>query len=621
MKELLTLTKVMMAEKKAVFLAILLGFIAAISSVGLIGSGGYLISQSALQPPLYTLTLTITAVRFFGLARAASRYAERYFSHKATFSILGKLRVYFYDKIEPLAPALISTYRSGDLLSRVVADVDRLQYFFLRVFYPPFVMIVVFISTGVLIYTFSIGLSIILFFGLLVVGFVVPLIFTFYTQNHGRKLREKRSQLSVETTEYLYGFTDLRTNRRLKAKQKEIETISEKLIEEQEKDGLLAAKGESISLTLAFLTAWFTLLFGVIYVEAGTLSGVYLAMLVLITLTVFEAATPMAIIPGHIDESKVAAERLFQLTGDKAATQEPTPKTSDQTTQEPSQKTSDQTTQEPSQKTSDQTAQEPSQKTSEEISQGTLGSEVGTTFTDPFSINFTNVSFSYPSTARKAINNITFEVDAKKKIAIVGSSGSGKSSLVNLLLKFYDNYEGDILLDGKRLAEISEDEARNLFAVVAQENHFFSSTIRENLLLAKPEATDAELEKVLADVSLTHLFLDDQLIEKGLSLSGGERQRLAIARMLLKDAPVLLLDEPTTGLDSITEKEVLSVLWRKIEHKSVIYITHRLVGLEKMDEIIVFEKGEIREQGSYQQLIEQQGHFYELTQLEKEKIG
>ncbi|MFN7249303.1 MAG: thiol reductant ABC exporter subunit CydC [Anaerobacillus sp.] len=596
MKELLTLTKVMMAEKKAVFLAILLGFIAAISSVGLIGSGGYLISQSALQPPLYTLTLTIIAVRFFGLARAASRYAERYFSHKATFSILGKLRVYFYDKIEPLAPALFSTYRSGDLLSRVVADVDRLQYFFLRVFYPPFVMVVVFIATGVLIYTFSIGLSIILFLGLVVVGFVIPLIFTLFTQNHGLKLREKRSQLSVETTEYLYGFTDLRTNRRLKAKQKEIETISEKLIEEQEKDGLLAAKGESISLTLAFLTAWFTLLFGVIYVENGTLSGVYLAMLVLITLTVFEAATPMAIIPGHLDESKVASERLFQLTGDKGATQEPSRKTSEETSQ--------------------QTSQETSQETSHEI-----GKEVGTTITEPFKINFTNVSFSYPNTARKAINNITFEVAAKKKIAIVGASGSGKSSLVNLLLKFYGNYEGDISLAGKRLAEISEDEARNLFAVVAQENHFFSSTIRENLLLAKPEATDDELALVLADVSLSHLSLDNQLIEKGLSLSGGERQRLAIARMLLKDAPVLLLDEPTTGLDSITEQEVLSVLWPKIEHKSVIYITHRLVGLEKMDEIIVFEKGEIGEQGSYQQLIEQQGHFYELTKLEKERIS
>jgi ATP-binding cassette, subfamily C, bacterial CydC len=581
MKELLTLTKVMMAEKKAVFLAILLGFIAAISSVGLIGSGGYLISQSALQPPLYTLTITIIAVRFFGLARAASRYAERYFSHKATFSILGKLRVYFYDKIEPLAPALFSTYRSGDLLSRVVADVDRLQYFFLRVFYPPFVMVVVFIATGVLIYTFSIGLSMILFLGLIVVGFFVPLIFTLFTQNHGLKLREKRSQLSVETTEYLYGFTDLRTNRRLKDKQNEIEIISEKLIEEQEKDGLLAAKGESISLTLAFLTAWFTLLFGVIYVENGTLSGVYLAMLVLITLTVFEAATPMAIIPGHIDESKVASERLFQLTAHKASSHE----------------------------------------TSQETSHETFGKEVGTTITEPFKINFTNVSFSYPNTARKAINNITFEVDAKKKIAIVGASGSGKSSLVNLLLKFYGNYEGDISLAGKRLAEISEDEARNLFAVVAQENHFFSSTIRENLLLAKPEATDDELELVLADVSLSHLSLDNQLIEKGLSLSGGERQRLAIARMLLKDAPVLLLDEPTTGLDSITEQEVLSVLWPKIEHKSVIYITHRLVGLEKMDEIIVFEKGEIREQGSYEQLIEQQGHFYELTKLEKERIS
>lgn len=212
MKELVALTKVMAAEKKAIMLSILLGFIASISSVGLLGTGGYLISQAALYPPLYTLTMTIVFVRFFGLSRAASRYAERYFSHKATFTILGKLRVYFYDKIEPLAPALFATYRSGDLLSRVVADVDRLQFFFLRVFYPPLVMVVVFITTGLIIYTYSLGMALVLFGGFLVVGFIIPFIFTFLTGNIGYQLRANRSQLSVVITEYLFGFTDLRTN-------------------------------------------------------------------------------------------------------------------------------------------------------------------------------------------------------------------------------------------------------------------------------------------------------------------------------------------------------------------------------------------------------------------------
>ncbi len=570
MKDLVPLMKVMLVEKKAILLAILLGFLAAISSVGLLGTGGYLISQAALHPPLYTLTLTILFVRFFGLSRAASRYAERYFSHKATFTILGKLRVYFYDKIEPLAPALFASYRSGDLLSRVVADVERLQYFFLRVFYPPLVMVVVFITTSIVIYTFSFVMALVLLVGLLIVGFVIPFFFTYLTGNSGDHLRQKRSLLSVEITEFLFGFTDLRTNQRLKAKQAKIENFSADLIAEQEKDLMLAAKGESVSLAAAFLTAWVMLLVGICYVNAGQLNGVFLAMLVLMTLTVFETATPMATIPGHAVESKAASKRLFQLT-------------------------------------------EKQNKVDEEYKKIAVP-------TTPVKLAFSAVSFSYPNMQRQVLKEISFEVGQNKKIAIVGASGSGKSSILNLLLKFYKQFAGEIMVGDVPLKNISEEDARKFFGVVAQENHFFNDTIRANLLIAKPNATDQELQSVLKDVSLAHFQLDTVLSEKGLSLSGGERQRLAIARMVLKDAPILLLDEPTTGLDSLTEQEVLSVLWPKMKGKSVIYITHRLVGLEKMDEIIVIDKGKLVEQGSDKQLMEEKGHFYQLKQLEKEKF-
>lgn len=574
MRELLTLTKVMMTEKKAILLSILLGFIAAISSIGLLGTGGYLLSQAALHPPLYTLTLTIILVRFFGLTRAASRYAERYFSHKATFSILGRLRVYFYDKIEPLAPALFANYRSGDLLSRVVADVDRLQYFFLRVFYPPFVMLVVFIATGVMVFTFSIGMTVILFIGFIIVGFIIPILFALLTEKIGYHLREKRSLLSVEITELLFGFTDLKTNRRLNNKIEQINHLSKQLIADQEKDGVLKAKGESLSLTAAYITAWSTLLIGIILVAEGSLNGVYLAMLVLITLTVFEVATPMAHLPGHIEESKVAAKRLFQLT-----------------------------------------------KIKEEKKSEISGVEmVGNGKLKPAKIVFDHVSFSYPKVERHALKKISFEIPEKKKIAIVGASGSGKSSLLNLLLKYYHTYDGEILIGEKPLELYSEEEARSFFSVVAQENHFFNDTIRANLILANPDASELQMKKVLEDVSLKQISLEDRVSEKGLSLSGGERQRLAIARMLLKDAPIVLLDEPTNGLDSMTEKEVMSILWPQVDDRTVIYITHRLVGLEKMDKILVFNKGELVEQGNFDELIKKQGYFYKLKQIEMEKI-
>ncbi|OEF97619.1 thiol reductant ABC exporter subunit CydC [Desulfuribacillus alkaliarsenatis] len=572
MRELGTVIKLMVTEKKNIFLAIVFGFLAAISSVGLMGTGGYLISQAALQPPLYTLTITIVSVRFFGLARAGARYVERYVSHKATFSILGKLRVYFYDKMEPLAPAIFMNYRSGDILSRVVADVESLQYFFLRVVYPPLVMLVVFLATGILLLTFSWQMAIALIGGLLIVGILLPALLTYATKNNGYQLRHKRSELSSQATEFFFGFVDLKMNRQLKHKQSELEHTSRELIKEQEKNSNITGVGESLALVGSFLTAWVVLIIGIVLVEAGHINGVFLAMLVLVALTVFEAATPVAALPSHLEESRIAASRLFNLTGQQPIQLE------------------------------QQLIQDVDDKT-------------------PVPIAFQNVHFAYPNEERKALQGINYTLEPGKKVAIVGPSGSGKSSIVNLLLKYYESFEGSIRLGEIELANYTPEAARQFFGVVSQANHFFHASVRQNLLLAKPQATDEELAQVLAQVQLEHISLDDILSEKGASLSGGERQRLAIARMILKDAPMLLLDEPTTGLDSITEQEVLSVLWPQIAKKSVIYITHRLVGLEKMDEILVINKGQIIEQGSFAELMHNQGYFYQLKQLEAERIG
>jgi len=581
MRELTYLLRVMVTEKKDIFLAVLFGFLAAISSVGLMSTGGYLISQAALHPPLYTLTLTIVTVRFFGIARAAARYAERYFSHRATFTILGKLRLFFYDRIEPLAPAVFMNYRSGDLLSRIVADVESLQFYFLRVVYPPIVMLFVFLATGYLLLVFAWQMAIALLLGLIIVGMIIPAIFAYLSRNNGYQLRHKRSQLSVQTTEFLFGFVDLKMNQRLSQKTSELENLSEELLNEQNKNGVLAGAGESFSILAAYLTAWVVLFLGIIYVEGDKFDGVFLALLVLAVLTVFESATPMASVPAHVEESRVAAGRLFKLTD---------------------------------QKTMDEKRKNDAKEIRETVEKQLIIRP------EEASLEWKDVSYTYPGEERKALKNINLSLAPKKKMAIVGPSGSGKSSIINLLLKFYEYQEGAIYLGDKELKEISPEDARRFFSVIAQSNHFFNDTVRANLLLAKPDASDEELTQLLAKVLLPHISLDDNLNEKGLALSGGERQRLAIARMVLKDAPILLLDEPTTGLDSLTEKEILSLLWPLVEDKSVIYITHRLVGLEKMDEIIVIAKGEIIERGTFSELMTKQGYFYQLKQLEADKI-
>jgi len=610
MKELLYLLKLMIVEKKQILIAVLLGFIAAISSIGLMGTGGYLISQAALHPPLHALTMTIVTVRFFGLARAGSRYLERYISHKATFSILGRLRVFFYDKIEPLAPALFMNYRSGDLLSRAVADVDSLQYFFLRVLYPPLVMIVVFLATGYLLLIFSWELAVALMFGLLLVGLLVPIVIFYFTKNNGYQLRQKRAEFSDKTTEFMFGFVDLKMNGQLNNRVNEIDLISDSLIIAQNRNSIMAAAGESVALIGSFLTAWLVLLLGVVLVEAGQINGVFLALLVLATLTVFETTIPIASMPTHIDESRVAAKRLFAITDSNSE-----------------QLVSDNMHNNITDSNCDNILSY--NIVSDNIASANFvtdnnGVKVMLTAKDmlqaDIDIEFRNVTFAYPNAQRLALKGINLTISPGKKVAIIGPSGSGKSSILNLLLKFYTTFQGQIYLGGKEIRQYSDEEVRLLFGVVAQANHFFNATVRANLLLAKRSATDEELLKALHQVSLGHVQLDEVISEKGISLSGGERQRLAIARMILKNAPILLLDEPTTGLDALTEKEVLSALSPVMNNKTVIYITHRLVGLENMDEIVVVNKGTIIEQGNYIELLENKGYFYQLKQLEKEII-
>jgi len=231
-----------------------------------------------------------------------------------------------------------------------------------------------------------------------------------------------------------------------------------------------------------------------------------------------------------------------------------------------------------------------------------------------------DLTFFYPNQDWPALKNITINLEPSKKIAVVGPSGSGKSSLLNIILRFYEYEKGTILFGEEDLKKYDPEKVRKYFGVVAQSSHFFNLSVRENLLIAKPHGRDEELLDVLKRVSLAHIPLDFIIGEKGSALSGGERQRLAIARLLLKDAPIVLLDEPTTGLDAVTEAEIFALLWPVIESKSLLYITHKMGGLEKMDEIIALGKGEIVERGTFNDLMEKKGYFYKLRQMEEDRL-
>ncbi|MBM7621640.1 ATP-binding cassette subfamily C protein CydC [Bacillus tianshenii] len=568
MKDLAIVIKLMMVEKKDVFLSILLGFTAGIAAVGLFASSGYLISKAALMPPIYALTVMIALLKLFGFARALSRYGERYFSHRATFTILSNLRVSFYEKLEPLAPGIFQKYRSGDLLSRIVGDVESLQNFFLRVFYPPIVLVIVFLSTIFFLSFYSVYIALVIFLGLLLTGFIVPAIFAWKQRKLLSKVREQRGELSTEVTELLYGFRDLKIYQKLAGKEEQLVKAADSYLKEQEREGVQAMFNQSVNSFASLFVSWMVLALGAFLVVEGDLNGLFLAMLVMISLTVFENATPMAVFPNHLEDSRRAAKRLYSVVKDEKKVNgtdslEPLP------------------------------------------------------FGKALDVELEKVSFTFPDEPRITLNEISLRLSAGSKTAIVGPSGSGKSTVLQLLLKIQEADSGSVRIGGIPISQIEQENLWESMNVVLQENHFFYGSIRDNLLLAGEELEDTALLSALAKVRLDYFALEDQVLEKGENLSGGEKQRLAIARAMLKGSRLWLLDEPTSSVDVLTEKTIFHHLFEQAKDDTLVLVSHRLTGLEKMDQIIVMEQGRIVESGSYTELMERKGYFYEMKQIEK----
>src|SRR5699024_10403757 len=307
MKDLTIIMKLMMIEKRDILLSIMFGFIAGIAGVGLFSASGYLISKAALLPPLHALIILTSTVKLLGFIRALSRYAERLFSHRATFTVLSNLRVSFFEKLEPLAPAIFQKFRSGDLLARIVGDVDSLQYFFLRVFYPPIVLIMVLLSTILFTTFFSIYVAIILLIGLLFTILIIPALFARRQVKIDNQMREGRAILSTEVTELLHGFRDLKIYQKLEEKEQRLLDASDIYIEEQKNENINLLYSESANSFVALFVTWLVLGVGAYLVVDHQLAGIFLAMLIMASLTAFEDVGPMGAFPIYLQDNKYAA--------------------------------------------------------------------------------------------------------------------------------------------------------------------------------------------------------------------------------------------------------------------------------------------------------------------------
>lgn len=572
MKELAVLSKAMLQERKDILLSILCGFTAGTAGVALFSASGYLISQTVFAPPLYTLIVLTSMVKLLGFLRAASRYGERLASHRATFSILSRLRTSFFTKLIPVTPGILNKNRSGDLLARIVGDVESLQHYFLRVAYPPMMVVMVFLCTVIFTAVFSFWIACLLVVGMLITAFVVPALVLMQQRKMNGQVREQRAALSTEVTEVLYGFRDLKVYGQLIQREQQLQQTSAALASRQQRAAGQLLRGQSMHIFVTYLVTWGVLLLSSFLIADGVFAGVYLAMLILAAQTVFEESAAMAVLPAYKLDSEYAAKRLNETL-----------------------------------------------RTSEEKNDQPHG--LVPMPEEAVSIDLSHVSYQYEDEWRRALNDVSVHFPSGSKTAIVGPSGSGKSTIMDVLLKLRSPVSGSIQVNGIPINQLQEESIWQNTRVVLQQSHFFRGTIRDNLLLSEEGHMDAELEDVLHQVQLFNLSLNDNVYEKGENLSDGEKQRLALARAMLHRGRLWLLDEPTSSLDYVTEARVLQQLLAQAAEDTLLLICHRLTGLEHMDQIIVMDQGRVVETGSFKVLMEQKGYFYEMKQIELQMIG
>ncbi|MCL4829976.1 MAG: thiol reductant ABC exporter subunit CydC [Caldilinea sp.] len=531
---------------------VLLSFATVGSSVGLMAVSAYLISKAAIALDVTQLSLAIAGVRLFALTRAAFRYGERYVTHLATFRILTSLRVWFYTAIEPLAPARLQQTHSGDLLTRAVADVETLENFYVRVVVPPLAALLTTAVACAILGVFDLRLALVLALYMALTGVALPWASQWLSRQAAHAQIAQRSALNAHLVDAVQGMADLLAFGQAQQQRAAILAQSDQLHRAQERLATVRGVANALAALFTGLAGVTVLLLAIPLVSDGVIEGVYLALLPLTAIAAFEATQPLSQAFQTLEASRAAARRLFGLIDTPPAVVDPA-----------------------------QPLPPPAGKT----------------------LAVRNLHFSYPPvddrSEKPVFNGVSFELRAGERLAITGPSGAGKSTLVALLLRFWDVADGAILLDGCDLRAYAADDVRACMAVVSQSPYLFHTTIRDNLLVARPDASDDALIDACRRAQL-HDFIaalpdgyDTLVGENGLQLSGGERQRLAVARALLKDAPILILDEAAAQLDAVTAAQLWQALEACMGGRMVLILDHSDQALQRANRVLRLEDGRL----------------------------
>jgi ATP-binding cassette, subfamily C, bacterial CydC len=523
-------------------LASVLGALTVLFGVGLMATAGYLISRAAERPAILSLMVTIVAVQFFGLGRPVLRYLERLQSHDLALRMLGGVRVRFYERIAPLAPAELQGYRTGDLLSRMVADVDALQNLYLRGLGPPLVALLAgAVSVGATAAVLPVA-GLLLAGGLLAGGLAVPVLAGHVSAAAGRRQAVARGELSAELIEVMRGGPEIVCSGAEAAALGRIGAADRAAVMLVRRDAFAGGVGEGLGVVVTGATVAGILAVAVHASAEGGLDRVLIAALALLALASFEAVTPLAAAARELSATLAAGRRILELVDREPAVCDPVAP-----------------------------AAPPRW---------------------PFALELEGVRARYPGAGRPAVADLSLRLAPGERVALVGPSGAGKTTIANLLLRFLDPEAGRVTLAGRSLREYRLQDVRRVIALAGQESHLFSAAIGENVRLARPGATDREVEEALRRAQLWDWVCGlpagpDTLVgEEGRELSGGQRQRLVLARALLADAPVLILDEPTAHLDPSTARELVRDVFAAAAGRTVLLITHRPEGLELVDRVI-----------------------------------